>query len=86
MLAADLVRGLTHAVMGFELITGTVDIVHLATLAALSGAASAFFLPASTGLVPATVKQEHLPAANALMAIGRAAPCCSARGSPPPSP
>ncbi|MEV6865431.1 MFS transporter [Streptosporangium subroseum] len=71
MLAADLVRGLTHAVMGFELITGTVDIVHLATLAAVSGAASAFFLPASTGLVPATVTQEHLPAANALMAIGR---------------
>jgi predicted MFS family arabinose efflux permease len=70
MLAADLVRGLTHTVMGIELITGTVDVVHLAALAAVSGAASAFFLPATIGLVPATVAPEHLPRANALMAIG----------------
>ncbi|MFJ2031112.1 MFS transporter [Streptosporangium sp. NPDC087985] len=74
MLIADLVRGFAHAVMGAELITGTVDTVHLAALAALSGAASAFFLPAATGLVPATVDAEHLPRANALMAIaGRGA-------------
>ncbi|MEV7007770.1 MFS transporter [Streptosporangium sp. NPDC051022] len=71
MLAADLVRGLTHAVMGAELITGTVDVVHLAALAAVSGAASAFFLPATTGLVPATVAPEHLSRANALMAIAQ---------------
>ncbi|GAA2870449.1 MFS transporter [Streptosporangium fragile] len=71
MLSTDVVRGLTHAVMGIELITGTVNIVHLAALAALSGAASAFFLPASTGLVPATVAPEHLPRANALMAIAQ---------------
>ncbi|GAT66720.1 permease [Planomonospora sphaerica] len=74
MLAADLVRALTHALMGAELITGTVDVAHLAALAAVSGAASAFFLPATTGLVPATVDPEHLPRANALMSI-------AARGS-----
>ncbi|MGV9772328.1 MFS transporter [Streptosporangium sp. NPDC003464] len=69
MLVADLVRGLAHAVMGVGLITGTVGTLHLAALAALSGAASAFFLPATTGLLPATVAPEHLPRANALMAI-----------------
>ncbi|MEU4403684.1 MFS transporter [Streptosporangium sp. NPDC023963] len=71
MMGADVVRGLAHAAMGFELITGTVDIVHLAVLAAVSGAGSAFFLPATTGLVPATVAPEHLPRANALMAIAQ---------------
>ncbi|GAA3125623.1 MFS transporter [Streptosporangium carneum] len=71
MLVADLVRGLTHAVMGVELIVGGVEVVHLAALAAVSGAASAFFLPATAGLVPATVAPEHLPRANALMAIAQ---------------
>ncbi|MFI6451239.1 MFS transporter [Streptosporangium amethystogenes] len=71
MIGADLVRGLAHAAMGVELVTGTVDIVHLAALAAVSGAGSAFFLPATTGLVPATVAAEHLPGANALMAIAQ---------------
>ncbi|MFI6510287.1 MFS transporter [Streptosporangium sp. NPDC050855] len=71
MVAADLVRGLAHAAMGVELVTGTVDIAHLAILAALSGAGSAFFLPATTGLVPATVAPEHLSRANALMAIAQ---------------
>ncbi|MBB2912101.1 MFS family permease [Streptosporangium becharense] len=71
MLTADVVRGIAHAVMGIELVTGTVDIVHLAVLAAVSGAGSAFFLPATTGLVPATVAPELLPRANALMAIAQ---------------
>ncbi|MEU4835823.1 MFS transporter [Streptosporangium sp. NPDC023615] len=71
MVAADLVRGFAHAVMGVELVTGTVDIAHLAVLAALSGAGSAFFLPATTGLVPATVAPEHLSRANALIAIAQ---------------
>ncbi|GAA0846135.1 MFS transporter [Streptosporangium amethystogenes subsp. fukuiense] len=71
MIGADVVCGLAHAAMGVELVTGTVDIVHLAVLAAISGAGSAFFRPATTGLVPATVAAEHLPGANALMAIAQ---------------
>src|SRR4051812_15254511 len=55
MLTADVIRALTHMLMGAELIGGGVNIAHLAVLAAVSGAASAFFLPASSGLVPATV-------------------------------
>jgi MFS family permease len=71
MLTADLVRALTHTVMGAELIGGTVDVAHLAVLAAVSGGASAFFLPASTGLVPATVDPAGLQRANGLMAVAR---------------
>ncbi|WP_326820981.1 MFS transporter [Streptosporangium sp. NBC_01756] len=71
MLVADVVRGLAYTAIGIELITGTVDIVHLAVLAAICGAATAFFLPATTGLVPATVDAEHLARANALMAIAK---------------
>lgn len=74
MLVADLVRAVTVLAMGVELISGTVDIVHLAVLAACSGAATAFFLPSVTGLVPATVAAAALPRANALMAL-------SSRGS-----
>jgi predicted MFS family arabinose efflux permease len=74
MLVTDLVRAVAVLVMGLELISGTVNIAHLAVLAACSGAASAFFLPSVTGLVPATVDAALLPKANALMAI-------SSRGS-----
>ncbi|HEV7933738.1 MAG TPA: MFS transporter [Actinomadura sp.] len=71
MLAADVTRGLTHLAMGAELLGGTVDITHLAVLAAVSGGASAFFMPASTGLVPATVDPASLQRANGLMAVSR---------------
>jgi predicted MFS family arabinose efflux permease len=74
MLTTDLVRAVAVLVMGLELISGTVDIAQLALLAACSGAASAFFLPSITGLVPSTVDAALLPRANALMAI-------SSRGS-----
>jgi predicted MFS family arabinose efflux permease len=69
MLTADVIRTFTHVLMGAELIGGGVNIAHLAVLAAVSGAASAFFLPASTGLVPATVDPAGLQRANALMAV-----------------
>jgi predicted MFS family arabinose efflux permease len=71
MLAADVTRALTHLVMGAELIGGTVAVAHLAVLAAVSGGASAFFMPASTGLVPATVEPGSLQRANGLMAVSR---------------
>ncbi|MBC6457410.1 MFS transporter [Actinomadura sp. HBU206391] len=71
MLTADLVRTLTHVLMGAELIGGSVNVTHLAVLAAVSGGASAFFLPASTGLVPATVDPAGLQRANGLMAVAK---------------
>jgi hypothetical protein len=55
--------------MAAELLGGTISVAHLAVLAAVSGGASAFFLPATTGLVPATVEPGRLQRANALMAV-----------------
>jgi MFS family permease len=73
MLTADVVNLLVQLAIGLELLNGSVDIVHLAVLAALSGAASAFFIPAADGLVPATVPADRLQQANALVQFSRQA-------------
>ena len=71
MLTADAVRALAQGAVAVLLLTGAAAVWHLAAAAALSGAASAFFLPASTGLVPDTVSVERLQQANALLALSR---------------
>src|SRR5215468_11051725 len=58
--------------LGLVLSAGLVSHVwQLLVLFALFGAGDAFFSPASTGLVPATVPPTHLQQANSLMGIGR---------------
>jgi hypothetical protein len=73
MLSADVVNLLVQAAIGLELFGGSVRIGHLAVLAALSGAASAFFMPAADGLIPATVDEDRLQQANALTQFSRQA-------------
>lgn len=71
MLASDLVRAAQQFVVGILLITGTARMWHLVVGAIVYGLAAAFFQPASTGLVPATVSTPRLQQANALMGLSR---------------
>jgi MFS family permease len=73
MLSADVVNLFVQLMIGLELLGGTVRVGHLAVLAALSGAASAFFMPAADGLIPATVPADRLQQANALTQFSRQA-------------
>jgi MFS family permease len=71
MVVADLVRGVEQVILGVLLLTGTAHVWQIAIGVAFYGAASAFFGPASTGLVPQTVSAGRLQQANALMSISR---------------
>lgn len=73
MIAADVARMAAQGAMGALLIAGLAEVWMLAVLAAAGGAATAFFEPASTGLVPMTVSVERLQQANALLGLARAA-------------
>jgi MFS family permease len=68
MVSADLVRLTSQGVMAALLITGAADVWMLAVLAGITGAATGFFNPASTGLLPTVVAPEHLQQANGLRA------------------
>jgi len=73
MLSADVVNLLVQFTIGLELLGGAVRIGHLVVLSAFSGAASAFFMPAADGLIPATVDEDRLQQANALTQSSRQA-------------
>jgi MFS family permease len=69
IIATDLVRAATQALAATLLLTGAAELWHLAALAAVYGAADAFFFPALIGLVPAAAGVERAQEANALMRI-----------------
>jgi MFS family permease len=71
MLTSDLVRAAQQLLVGVLLVTGTARMWHLVGGAIVYGLAAAFFQPASTGLVPATVSPARLQQANALMGLSR---------------
>jgi MFS family permease len=73
MVAADVIRMLSHAAMAALLLSGTARVWTLALLAAINGAGTAFFAPASTALVPMTVRPALLQQANALRGLAEAA-------------
>ncbi|MFL5833857.1 MAG: MFS transporter [Solirubrobacterales bacterium] len=66
MVVADLVRVASQGTMAALLIAGAAEVWMLALLAAVAGAATGFFSPASTGLLPEVVLAEQLQPANAL--------------------
>ena len=68
MVAADLVRIASQGTMAALVITGAAEIWMLAALAGITGAATGFFNPASTGLLPEVVPENELQPANALRA------------------
>jgi len=74
MIGSSVVRLVTQTVLGLLLVSGSARIWEIAVLQAVHGAATAFFRPASTGIVPQTVSAPRLQQANALMwgAVGTA--------------
>ncbi len=66
MLAADLVRGVVVAAIGFMALANALSIPRLAALAAIYGAGSAFFGPSFDAIVPDIVPKKHLAQANSL--------------------
>ena len=52
-------------------ITGSATIAMLVVLQAVYGLAEGFYLPASTGLIPATISPGRLQQANALLGLAR---------------
>jgi Transmembrane secretion effector len=71
MLVADLVQGLAAGGLAVLAASGQLRLWHLAALGAVAGMASAFFLPASTALVPDLLTPELLLPANALNTTSR---------------
>ncbi len=71
MLRADLVRMVAMGIVAALLIAGVAQIWELAILYAVEGAATAFFNPASNGIVPQVVSPSRLQPANALLNLSR---------------
>jgi MFS family permease len=69
MVGANVVSALSQGATAVLLIAGSAEIWHLAMLAAVNGTASAFFFPASSGVIPQTVPASILQQANALLAL-----------------
>jgi MFS family permease len=69
MFWANVISGATQAAVAALLITGAAEIWHLAALASLNGGATAFYFPASAGVVPQTVPATMLQQANAMLAL-----------------
>ncbi len=68
MVAADLARVASQGAMAALLLAGAAEVWMLALLAGVTGAATGFFSPASTGLLPEVVLAEQLQPANGLRA------------------
>jgi MFS family permease len=66
MLSADLVRGLAVGLLALLSLTGALELWHVAALAAVYGAGTAFFSPAFDSLVPELLPADELAQANAL--------------------
>jgi MFS family permease len=72
MIAADLVRLVSQGVLGLLLVSGHARLWEVAALQAVLGAATGFFNPASTGLVPMVAGADRLQEANALRGVAMA--------------
>jgi MFS family permease len=71
MVTSDLLSGASQIAAAVLLLSGVAQTWHLILLAAIKGGASAFFMPASTGLVPQVVSPARLQQANALLSLSR---------------
>jgi MFS family permease len=70
MVGSSLVSGMSQAVLAALLLTGHAQIWTLALLAGVNGGASAFFFPASQGILPQVVPVELRQQAIALLRLG----------------
>jgi MFS family permease len=70
MVASNVVSGLSQAAVAVLLLSGHARVWQVGALAAVNGTSSAFFFPASIGIVPQTVPGTMLQSANALLRLG----------------
>jgi MFS family permease len=71
MVGADIVRAGVQGLVAAAFFTDAIELWHLIGAAFLLGGASAFFGPASTGLVKTMVRPERLQEANALINLSQ---------------
>jgi predicted MFS family arabinose efflux permease len=71
MISSDAANVVVRTTMGVLLLAGQARIWEIFVLQALGGAATAFYSPASSGLVPEVVDPQRLQQANAFMGIAR---------------
>jgi MFS family permease len=71
MLVSDVIRCVVQATIAILLLSGHAQLWELVVLVAIYGTAQAFFQPAATGLVPATISRPRLQQANALLGLSR---------------
>jgi predicted MFS family arabinose efflux permease len=69
MVGSNAVSGASQAAAAALLLTGHASVASLAGLAAVNGLSSAFFMPASEGIVPQIVDAAVLQEANALLRL-----------------
>lgn len=66
MISADAIRAVLHTLLAALIFTGSVEVWQVVVIEALFGAATAFFQPAYTGLLPQTVPEREIQDARAL--------------------
>ena len=71
LIVVAIVQGVVQAITGTLVLTGSATIAMLVVLQTFYGLAEGFYLPASTGLIPATVSPPRLQQANALLGLSR---------------
>jgi MFS family permease len=69
MLATDFVRAGSQAALAALVLTDRAELWHFVALAFVYGCGAAFFLPASTGVIPQVVSPGRLQQANALLSL-----------------
>jgi MFS family permease len=69
MVGSNVVSGLSQGAVAALLLTHHASIASLAAFAAVNGASTAFFFPASNGIVPQTVPEPILQQANATLRL-----------------
>jgi len=71
MVAADVVRAVAQLGLAVAVLSGSAELWVFILISAITGAASAFFMPAVTGLVPQAVSRARLQQGNALLNLSQ---------------
>jgi MFS family permease len=71
MVTSNLISGASQGLIAVLLLLGHAQIWQLMVLAAVNGASTAFFFPASSGIIPQTVPRPMLQSANAILRLGQ---------------
>ena len=71
MVTTDVIRAVLHGTLALLIALGAIQIWHMVVIGVLFGTSQAFFQPAYTGLVPQTVPESEIQAAQALNGVSR---------------